>query len=587
MIKEKEVEIRGHSSNYLYYRNLGYKVEIRKSFMVNPLHLMKGSVVKITCICNSCKRETKNIFKDYWNYTNGLIDPYYCNSCKKVKSEETSLKKYGVRNPMQSSEIKDKLKKSLLDKYGVSHYSKTKEWLEKYKKTSLSKYGVDNIFKSAELKEKSKKWMASDNFSSKSKETLIDKYGVSHFSKTKEYKEKVKETCIIRYGFDSYSKTEEYVNKINTTNIQKYGEHPSKTNNFKNTVKNTKERNTYKRYLELISEKYQGISYKNEVFELIHKECNNKISVQKGLLYSRYKLNKMICTVCNPIGIHISEFENEICRLLDEFKIKYNRNDKNILSGLELDIYIPKYKLAIEANGIYWHSELFKNSSYHINKTIKCKEVGIDLLHIWEDDWNNKKEIIKSILKNRLCLIDNKIYARKCEVRQVSVKDYKDFLNDNHIQGYCSSSVNIGLYYIGELVSLMTFGFRRTNNKKEYELIRFCNKLNTNVVGSASRLFNFFIKNINDSAVIVSYADISLFSGNLYRKLGFISEGLSDPNYFWVGPDNIRRHRYNFSKRKLIYKGYDKDKTEVEIMHERGFYRIYSTGQERYTYKIK
>lgn len=524
MIKETEIEINGHSSNYKYYRDLGYDVCVRKPFLVNPIHLMKGSMVKITCICDNCGKEVKNIFKDYWNYTNGLTNPYYCNSCKNIKSEETSLERWGVKNPMQSDYVKNKLKSSLLDKYGVDHYSKTPEWLEKYKKTSIYKYGVDNPSK-----------------------------------------------------FDIFKE------KIVNTNLTKYGGHPSKTDSFKKVIKNHRKRKTYKKYLELISEKYDVISYNDQVFEILHKECNNIIKVQKGLLYSRYKLNKMICPICNPIGNHISEFENEICNFIDELGVIYIRNTKEILNGKELDIYIPSVKLAIEANGVFWHSELFKKSDYHIQKTKECSDLGISLIHIWEDDWNNKREIVKSIIRNRLKYNIEKIWARKCIIRNVSTKEYKDFLNKNHIQGYSPSSINIGLYYKDQLVSLMTFGYRRTNNKKEYELIRFCNILNTNVIGSASKLFKYFIRNYEYNN-IVSYADISLFNGYIYREIGFYSKGISKPNYFWVGNDGIRKHRYNFSKRKLVSKGYDINKTEVEIMHELGYYRIYSTGQEKYIF---
>ena len=212
-----------------------------------------------------------------------------------------------------------------------------------------------------------------------------------------------------------------------------------------------------------------------------------------------------------------------------------------------------------------------------------CLEKEIQLLHIWEDDWFLRKDIIKSIIKNKLGLIDKNIWARNCVIKEVKTSEYRSFLEKNHIQGYASSSYNIGLYYNDELVSLMTFGWRRTNNKREYELIRFCNKLDHSVVGSASKLFKYFLKN-TEILELTSYSDISLFSGELYAKLGFIKSGLSKPNYFWV-VSGIRKHRYNFSKRKLIKEGYDKNKTEVEIMNDRGYWRIFSTGQEKWIYK--
>jgi len=119
----------------------------------------------------------------------------------------------------------------------------------------------------------------------------------------------------------------------------------------------------------------------------------------------------------------------------------------------------------------------------------------------------------------------------------------------------------LGLYYNNELVSLMIFGYRHTNSKKEFELIRFCNKLNTNVIGAVSKLFNFFLKNYKiDERYILSYADISLFNGNMYNKLNFKYIHLTKPNYFWV-----KHHRFKYNKQKLIKDGYSKDKTEIEI----------------------
>jgi len=517
MIKESQIEINGHSSNYKYYSNLGYNVEIRKSFFVNPNHLMKGSCVKITSICDNCGKESKNVFKDYWNYTNGLQSPYYCTSCKSIKSEETSLKKWGAKNPMQNKEVKDKLKNSIMDKYGVEFYSKTKEWLYKFKKTSIEKWGVDNP-----------------------------------------------------------SKSEEIIN-----NIRKKNEHLS-LDSFKSISKNKKERNTWKKYSTLLSKEYKVNSYKDMMFYISH-TCGD-FTITKSLLYNRIKSNSIICTNCNSIDISKSSFEIEVYNYLKELNLEVDIKNRNILNGLEIDLFLPKFNLAIECNGVYWHSELFKEKNYHLNKTVKCLEKNIQLIHIWEDDWKDRKEIIKSILGYKTKSICKKIYARKSIVKEVSKSEYKKFLEENHIQGFASSQYNIGLYHNDELISLMTFGLRRTNNKSEYELIRFCNKIGYLIIGSASKLFKYFLKNKSDINEIVSYADISIFSGSLYKTLGFTEVSQSEPNYWWV-VDGKRRHRYNFSKRKLVKIGHDPNKTEVEIMHDLGHYRIFSTGQIRFVYK--
>lgn len=594
MIKEKYISIKGHPRNLKYYISLGYDIEVGKECLVYPKHLTSGSTVKITSVCDNCQRETSNVFKDYWNYTNGLKNPYYCTSCKVIKSNKTNLEKWGVKNPMQNDSIKEKLKKSLMNKYGVDHYSKTEDYKNKYQKTCNDKYGVYNTFQSQEIKDKIKqtnleKWgvdhhLKIDFILNKQIETCIEKYGSAHYSETEECKLKIKQTSQKKWGVDNYSQTDEYKQRVSDTNLLLWGGHPSKTEEFKSKSKDTKERNTFKKYCRLIEEKYNVISYKNEIFEIIHKECKNKIQINKGLLISRLNLSKTLCTICNPVGVYYSEFEAEVSHFLDELDIEHEKKNKTILKGKEIDIYIPQFKIAIECNGIYWHSELFKDRKYHINKTLSCREEGIFLLHIWEDDWEDKKEIVKSIIRSKLNLNKNKIWARKCHIKNVPTLEYRKFLNENHIQGYAPSSYNIGLYYNNELVSLMTFGWRRTNNRREFELIRFCNKLNTSVVGSASKLFGYFKKDVDDIRDVVSYADISLFEGGIYHFLGFEKVNLSDPNYFWV-VNKRRRHRYNFSKRKLVKLGFNSNKTEVEIMHSRGYYRIFSTGQEKWLFK--
>jgi len=595
MIKDKEVLINGHSRNYRHYVDLGYSVQIRKQFKVDPIHLMKGSVIKITSICDGCYKETKTIFKDYWNYTNGLVDPYYCKDCNYINSEKTSIKNWGVDNPMKSEEVKEILRSSLLHKYGVDWYSKTDEWKDKFRKTSLKNWGVENPSKNKEVinriisKNNSRfgvDWpMQSFEILGKSRQTSLENWGVDRYSMRPQWKGDLKKISQSKFGFDNYSQTDECKDRVRNTNNLRWGGSPMKRDFFKNKSKITKERNTYRRYISLIGEKYDFSSYSNEEFVLTHKECGYQFSINKGLLLSRYKLDRMICVECNPIGVQYSSIEIEITKFLDSNGVEYEKNTKKVLGGLEIDIYIPSYNLAIEVNGVYWHSELFKSSDYHLKKTLECRELGIDLIHVWEDDWNRNKDIVKSIILNKVGVSSERIWARKCSIEMVNTKEYRKFLEENHIQGYASSSINIGLYYNGDLVSLMTFGWRRTNNKREFELIRFCNKKNLVVVGGASRLFKYFLDH-NEIGEIISYSDISIFSGKIYDSLGFSKVSLSKPNYFWV-VDGVRRHRYNFSKRKLIKLGFDPSKTEVEIMYERGYYRIFSTGQEKWVYNSR
>lgn len=259
------------------------------------------------------------------------------------------------------------------------------------------------------------------------------------------------------------------------------------------------------------------------------------------------------------------------------------KNDRTILDDhRELDIVLPDLKLAFEYDGIYWHNELNKPQDYHLDKTNQCNNKGYHLIHIFEDEWKNpiKKEIWKSMIKNQIGVIDNKVFARKCEIKTVEKDEGYKFLENNHIQGKCTSTIMIGLYYNNELVSLMTFGKSRHfigNSKHEYELLRFCNKINTSVIGGASRLLSYFEKQYKPKS-IVSYADKRWSTGNLYNTLDFVKYNESKPNYYYVINEQ-RKNRFNFRKSELVRKyNCPEEKSEREFCFEQKWYRIYDCG---------
>ena len=282
---------------------------------------------------------------------------------------------------------------------------------------------------------------------------------------------------------------------------------------------------------------------------------------------------------CPKCGLNYDKSEGEVKEFIKSIGVLYVENTKKIISPLELDIYIPSHNLAIEFDGLYWHSEIHKPSNYHLNKTELCEKQGIQLIHIFEDEWRDKQDIVKSRLMNILGLTPNKIYARKTVVKEVSPKDSKEFLDNNHIQGNVNSSIKLGLYYNDELVSLMTFGKGRIamgGDSNQYELLRFCNKLDTTVIGGADKLLKYFIKTYKPKEII-SYADRRWSQGGLYNKLKFINTHNSNPNYHYI-INNKRKHRFGFRKSILVNQGYNKDLTEHQIMLERKIYRIYDCG---------
>lgn len=407
------------------------------------------------------------------------------------------------------------------------------------------------------------------SFTKKQKETKLQKYGDENFNNN----EKSRKTKMLRYGNPNYNNLEKY--KLTCT--QKYG-----TENFFSS-KEHKEHSIleYKKKYDRLN----ILNIFNDSIEILCSKCGKHSKVTKQLVYERYTRNYEVCTTCNPIGIKTqSGYEKEISVFLNELNIPHDKSNRSIIKK-ELDIYIPQSQLAIEINGLYWHNELFVPKNYHLNKTVECEKKGIQLIHIFEDEWLYKKEIVKSIIKNRLKKTQTTLYARKCVVKNIETQQCRDFLEKNHIQGNVNSKIKLGLFYGNELVSVMTFSKGRIimgGNTNEWELTRFSNKLNTNVIGSAGKLFTHFLKNYSPNKVI-SYSDIRLFDGGLYPKLGFIKKTQSPPNYWYI-INGLRYYRFNFRKDKLIKEGYDRNKTEKEIMLERKIYRIYDCGNVRWEY---
>ena len=291
------------------------------------------------------------------------------------------------------------------------------------------------------------------------------------------------------------------------------------------------------------------------------------------------------CPICTPI---ISNLEIELQEFIKSLNIDIIENSRKIIPPQELDIFIPSKNIAIEFDGLYWHSEVYKDKNYHISKTKQCQKLGIKLIHIFEDEWLYKKDIVKSRLKNILGLTENKVHARKTIIKEITTKDAKVFMNNNHLQGYANSSVKLGLFYNDELVSVMLFNKPRLGIGQKfdgYELSRFANRMNYSVIGGASRLLKYFIKTYKPKE-IKSYADMRWSSGELYQVLGFNLMHTNKPNYWYI-LNGLRKHRFGFRKERLKKAGFDTtNKTEHGIMLERKIYRIYDCGTLSYHLSI-
>lgn len=317
------------------------------------------------------------------------------------------------------------------------------------------------------------------------------------------------------------------------------------------------------------------ISSVDDKFKVTCNKHGEFLTSYRGLIYNENK-----CPKCSGVGSSLEDY------LYNYFKgrgLNVIRNDRGTLGGREIDLLFPDKKLGVEINGIIWHSTKFgKGSRYHIDKTEGCANKGIDLVHIFEDEFDNSKDIVVSIIENKLGLTEFKVAARDCTLKELKSSEVKEFLDYNHLKGSINSLHNIGLFYKDELISLMTFSnLRRVlgsqTKEGEFELIRFCNKKNYRVLGGASKLLKYFEETYKPKNII-SYADLRFSKGELYERLGFKLISQSSPNYFYVKNGSKRFHRYLFRKSELIKQGFDLNKSEREIMEERGFYRIYDCG---------
>lgn len=502
-------------------------------------------------------------------------------SSKELKQEikQSFINKYGVDNPLKSKEIREERKKKCLEKHGVEHHSMIPEIIKKKKQTNIKKYGVTTN-------------LLHEDTINKSKKTTLKRYGVEHNSQSEKIKEKKRKTNLEKFGVECNFSSEETKNKTKSTNLKKYGvEYNSQSKEIRRKQVDSWLKNKLLKICSIINHPVDKISVNGQeltIYDYCEKHPVFKIS--KNLLHQRwFKYNKKICTECHPVGKFDSIIEKTFAEFFESLNINHERNTRKVIHPLEIDIYIPDKNLAFEFNGLYWHSDLFKDENYHLNKTKLCEENGVQLIHVFEDEWIYKQDIVKSIIKAKLGLYENKYFARNCEVKEIKDNNIiKDFLNQNHIQGFVGSKTSIGLYYNDELVSIMCFGKKRVamgvkeNTEDDYELLRYCNKQNTQVVGGASKILKFFIKQYNPKS-IMTFADRRYGSGELYEKLGFSFIKETKPNYWYFNQnDLIRYHRFNFRKDKLIKDGYDPNKTEREIMIEKNYHRIYDSGNKKF-----
>jgi hypothetical protein len=400
---------------------------------------------------------------------------------------------------------------------------------------------------------------------------------------------KRQETNLERYGNTCSLHGEEQVKKKIETWIKNYSvENPIQNSNIRKKANETiKERYgvdniTYRNFT---NDTIKKINDPEWLFKKHHNERLSTLEIGEMLNASGSAIYKKLIKYNIPVlQFHRSNPEKELAEIISKHT-DVCVNSRKIIAPQEIDIYLPEYRLGIEFNGIYWHSELAGTQrDYHLNKTKRCEKSDVRLIHLFENEWYHKREIVLSRILN-LINKSNSIGARKCNIKEISTEEKRKFFIETHIQGDTVSSINLGLYNEGILVSSMSFIKSRFNKDLQWELVRFSNKLNTTVTGGANKLFQYFIKNYNPNS-IMSYSDKRWNTGHLYKKLGFKYSHTSGPN-FWIIKNTELVHRIQYQKHKLskTLKNFNPDLTAWENMRLNGYNRIWDCGNDVFVWK--
>lgn len=280
---------------------------------------------------------------------------------------------------------------------------------------------------------------------------------------------------------------------------------------------------------------------------------------------------KTNCPYCINHGS--SRHEQEILEYITSLNL--NPLHRYKLDNQEADVFISEKNLAIEHNGLYWHSELHKDKNYHYTKYRHFADRGIQLIQIWEDEWRNKRKTVESLLRSKLGLNSDRVFARKCVIVK---QKCPEFFELNHIQGSAGISKTYTLEYQGDIVAAMAFKIR---SEGVWELVRYATS--KSVVGGASKLLKAFEREYH-KVRIVSFADLCVSNGDMYYKLGFKEDKILNPDYKYL-VNSCREHKFNYRLKRfkndpsLIF---EEDKTESELAKINKLSKIYDAGKIRF-----
>lgn len=532
----------------------------------------------------------------------------------KAKRAATNIAKFGTEHAMQSEEVKQRGIATLQDRYGVVNAGQIPEVREKVTQTVQERYGGYTL-QSPKLRAKVASTMKSRYGTvtplkaapciAKQKATNLSRYGVEQVFQSDKIKDKVKKTCLEKFGVPYAAQAPEVIERRTKTNMKLYGASAYIfSDNYLKTIMSNPDK--FEQYLVFKSNPKQFIfdtfgDVKPTMLQIA--EAVGLCSTQISVYVIDNKLHDYIAYNKSTMEVEVKEFLNSIIP-----DIEIIPNYRKIISPKEVDLYLPQYNFGIECNPAVSHNSSLPfisadvmPPSYHANKSKGCTDAGVFLFHLFGYEWTHKRSIIESMIRNILNVTPYKYYGRNTQVVELDNSQCVKFLQENHRQGATTSSVRLGLKdkQSGNILSVMTFGKLRpsmgktnsTSSEGVWELSRFCNLLNTTVVGGASKLLKYFLNNYQPTK-IVSFSDIAHTRGALYQQLGFTQVSISAPSYVWVNPNTEDFYtRYQCQKQNLR-KLFNDDTididnlTEAEIMISHGYVQVFDSGVIRWEYSL-
>ena len=503
-------------------------------FCGKPSRLRKGQFTKNNSACHKeCRYKEQSIagspFKD---------------AKVREKTRQTNLERYGTENANQNKDIAAKISKG------------RRKAQKKIEKTNLERYGVSNPFQSEEIKEKIK-------------QTHQESYGVDHHMKDDTVQEKTRNTLQDRYGVGNIRQHEPFKQAAMETRTQNIAEDPDGKYVLINILRS-------EAFWGELSKKNMPLTEVCQKFNLPYQSVASTLSRDefKERFQKTYSFPKQ-------------QQQNEIKEFISSYGFKVVFNDRKTVD-FELDVYVPEKKFAIEFNGSYWHSEscldVATARKKHVSKTKICNEKGINLLHVFEHTWQQRKLQIMNFIKSILGVNANKIAGRNCEV---SNDPCPDFFDRNHIQGKTPRVEKyFNLTYNGKVVASMTASKHHRQNVDGIVLSRLCFEDDTDVQGGASKLFKRFKEWAHSEGYdkIISWSDSSWTQGGIYSVLGFDLEQESAPDYFYWDVRNCRYVSKQSQQKKKTR--CPEGMTEREWCIERNLHRIWDCGKKKWTYVL-